>query len=250
MLRADLGGGTLLLGLAGPPTRRGRTRPPTWSCRESASARRPPLYSVLMGYKESPVGDVRRRGAAVIDALFTAFFGQHGRCVADMLNGPPGLVLPVPSTSRPPPAPLDRINGLGAHVLRALAGTSGGDSPLWGPDVLGRTGQPIGHMAPHPGAFEVPTWAAPLVSRHRVLLLDDTYVSGARAQSAAAALRRAGASRVLIVPLGRVIRPDRLPEHAALLARSRADRTDRTDDAPSCARCVVRQRDTGAGADE
>ncbi len=50
-----------------------------------------------------------------------------------------------------------------------------------------------------------------------MLLLDDTYVSGARAQSAAAALRLGGARSVLIVPLGRVIRPERFASHAAFM---------------------------------
>jgi hypothetical protein len=97
-------------------------------------------------------------------------------------------------------------------------------------------------MAAHPGAFEVPPWAGPIVADSRILLLDDTYVSGARAQSAAAALRLAGAWRVLIVPIGRVIRPDTIADHADLLARSRRSRAGKH----RCARCVVTQRDAAA----
>ena len=40
-----------------------------------------------------------------------------------------------------------------------------------------------------------------------VLLLDDTWVSGASAQSAAAALKLAGAARVALVVLGRHVNP-------------------------------------------
>ena len=40
-----------------------------------------------------------------------------------------------------------------------------------------------------------------------VLLIDDTWVSGASAQSAAAALRLAGARHVAIVVLGRHVNP-------------------------------------------
>jgi hypothetical protein len=40
-----------------------------------------------------------------------------------------------------------------------------------------------------------------------VLLLDDTWVSGASAQSASAALKLAGAGRVAIVVLGRHLNP-------------------------------------------
>jgi hypothetical protein len=195
-----------------------------------------------MGYKESPVDDVRRHCSVVVDHLFTWFLRQHRRCVFDQFRGPPMLVLPVPSTSRPGPPSLARVAGLNTHLPDALqCGTHA--PPLWCPDVLQRTVVPVGHMAAHPEAFEVPAWAGPLVTRTDVVLLDDTYVSGARAQSAAAALRRAGADMVLIVPLGRVIRPDTIAGHDAFLRRSRKSRA-----APHrCARCVIRQPRTGAG---
>jgi len=50
-----------------------------------------------------------------------------------------------------------------------------------------------------------------------VLLLDDTWVSGGSVQSAAVALKRAGAARVAVVVLGRHVNPDD-PGNAALLA--------------------------------
>ena len=206
-----------------------------------------PLYSVLIGYKESSVSEVRRLCAGLVVDWFSAFLWDHRSCVFELLTGPPTLVLPVPSTSRPPPPPLDRVDGLRDLVPDALDTTRHG-MPLWGPDILERTDAPVGHMAAHPGAFEVPSWAGPLVARSRIVLLDDTYVSGARSQSAAAALRRAGAHRVLIVVLGRVIRPDLIVEHAAFLQRSRKSRA-----APHrCARCVVRRQagaDAGAGTE-
>lgn len=40
-----------------------------------------------------------------------------------------------------------------------------------------------------------------------VLLLDDTWTTGARVQSAAYALKRAGVSRVVVVVLGRHVNP-------------------------------------------
>jgi hypothetical protein len=45
------------------------------------------------------------------------------------------------------------------------------------------------------------------LSSHRVLLIEDTFTSGARSQSAASALRVAGASAVAVVSAGRVIDP-------------------------------------------
>ncbi len=55
-----------------------------------------------------------------------------------------------------------------------------------------------------PARFEV---APRLTAGRRVLLLDDAWVSGVHMQSAAAALKMAGASHVAAVPIGRVISP-------------------------------------------
>ncbi|HXL96100.1 MAG TPA: hypothetical protein VN969_44890 [Streptosporangiaceae bacterium] len=52
----------------------------------------------------------------------------------------------------------------------------------------------------------------------RVLLLDDSWVSGASAQSAAVALKRAGAAKVAVVVLGRHLNPAE-PRASALAAR-------------------------------
>lgn len=46
------------------------------------------------------------------------------------------------------------------------------------------------------------------VRGHRILLVEDTFTTGARTQSAASALRIAGASAVGVVAAGRVIDPD------------------------------------------
>ncbi len=103
-------------------------------------------------------------------------------------------------------------------------------------------------MRPDAGAFAVPAEVSATVRGRRALLLDDTYVSGARAQSAAAALRRAGARSVVIVVVGRVLRPDRSPAHAAFLdavrVQSPADAGSVTLPA-RCCRCLQ----TGAGTE-
>jgi hypothetical protein len=118
----------------------------------------------------------------------------------------------VPSSARPGPTPLEAVDGLGALCLASLA-----PGAVWAPRVLQRAEGAIGHMRPNAGAFTVPdSWRATVMGA-RVVLIDDTYVSGARSQSAAAALRRAGARPLLIVPLGRVIRPERFAAHAALM---------------------------------
>lgn len=201
-----------------------------------------PLYSVLMGYKESPVAEVRRRSARKVEELLTEFLTEHRWCVFTLLGGFVDVVLPVPSSSRPGPPPLNGVPGLSKNVVSVLEGASCGILSPWCPTVLQRALAPVGHLQPDRHAFEVPAWARPMVGGSRILLIDDTYVSGARAQSAASALRDAGAHRVLIVPVGRVIRPDRVAEHAVFLKKSRTSRAR----GHRCARCVVTQSSAGA----
>jgi hypothetical protein len=171
-----------------------------------------PLYTVLMGYKESPVGEARRRFAPLVLGLFADFFAQHRTCLAGATAGEVDLVLPVPSSARPGPTPLAAIAGLGA-----LCAASVSPGAMWAPGLLQRAAGEIGHMRPNARAFGVPDEWRATVKGARVVLVDDTYVSGARSQSAAAALRRAGAAPLLIVPMGRVIRPARFATHAAFM---------------------------------
>ncbi|MGP0030570.1 MAG: hypothetical protein ACLPVF_08700 [Acidimicrobiales bacterium] len=184
------------------------------------------LYTVLMGYKESPVDAARRRFARLVGEHFATLFGDHAACVRALLGGGIDVVLPVPSSSRPGRSSLEGVRDLGDLVVSAF-----GPGAHWMPGLLRRSGAPVGHMRPHARAFAPTDQAA--VRHARVLLLDDTYVSGARAQSASAALGSSGARAIVIVPVGRVLRPDRVAAHAAYLAavRQRVWRRGR------CCRC-------------
>jgi hypothetical protein len=170
-----------------------------------------PLYRVLMGYKESPVDDARRRFAPLLRTLVDDFLSVHAPCVVAAAGGPLDYALPVPSTARPGGPPLDGVDGLAASV-RTHTGVR------WRPDLLTRAAAPLGHMRPDRGAYAVGPGGRAEVAGTRILLLDDTYVSGARAQSAAAALRGSGARSVVVVALGRVLRPDRSALQADFLS--------------------------------
>jgi hypothetical protein len=176
-----------------------------------------PLYAVLLGYKESPVAEARQRFGTIVAALLRAFLLQDARRLEGAVGGPIDVVALVPSTHRPGPAPLALVAGLADEVVSLLP------AARWAPALLRRAELPDGrpavaHMRPDPAAFTVAPPDRAGLRGARVLLLDDTYVSGARSQSAAAALQRAGA-RVVIGPLGRVLRPGRVARHADFLRR-------------------------------
>jgi hypothetical protein len=174
-----------------------------------------PLYTVLLGYKESPVAEARLRFCTIVRALLGAFLLGDGGRLQGAVGGPIDVVALVPSTHRPGPAPLALVDGLAEDVAGALP------AARWAPALLRRADQPggrapVAHMRPDAGAFAVPPPERAALRGARVLLLDDTYVSGARAQSAAAALQRVGA-RTVIGPLGRVLRPSRVARHTDFL---------------------------------
>jgi hypothetical protein len=146
-------------------------------------------------------------------ALLLAFLHDHGRCVWRRAGMPaPGRLAVVPSGSgRPGPHPLLR---LAAPYLRL--------PPVPLAIRPGSQGRDL-----DPDRFRAGT----TVAGAGVLLLDDSWVSGASAQSAAVALRLAGARHVAIVVLGRHVNPAD-PGSAALAARLVPARYD-----PAC--CAV-----------
>ena len=139
-------------------------------------------------YKSDMAGASAAR--AFLQALLLVFLRDHARCVWQYAAMPPPTrVAVVPSGQGRP----------GAHPLLSLF------SPylvLPRLAVAVRPGEPPGR-ALNPRRFTVGRGAA----GESVLLLDDTWVSGASAQSAAVALRMAGARHVAVVVLGRHINP-------------------------------------------
>jgi hypothetical protein len=140
-------------------------------------------------------------------ALLLTFLHDHGRCVWRHASMPvPGRLAVVPTgCGRPGPHPL--LEMAGPYLRMPVTGL------VIRPGEQGRD--------PNPDRF-ISERSGPGAS---VLLLDDSWVSGASAQSAAAALKRGGARYVAVVVLGRHVDPAdrRSAPLAARLAPRRYD---------------------------
>lgn len=122
-------------------------------------------------------------------ALLLAFLHDHGRCVWRQAGlAAPGYLAVVPTGGGRP----------GSHPLLELA------APFVRlPRAKLVTG--LGYQARDPDETR---FQAERVRPHAdILLLEDSWVSGSSAQSAAAALKRAGARRVVVIVLGRHLDP-------------------------------------------
>jgi len=137
---------------------------------------------------DTPPGSAHRvadAAAAVLRALLLVFLRDHGSCIwraAGMTNPTHVAVVPT-ARGRPGPHPLRVLIApyLQSPWAELTARTRDERTRDLDPDRFA--------AAPVPGA--------------RVLLVDDTWTTGASAQSAAMALRRAGARSVATIVLGR-----------------------------------------------
>ena len=150
----------------------------------------------LRGYKDAPTAEARRlHRRRVVDELATWIDGFGDR--VDRRLGAWTVVTPVPSTRRPGPAPagalLDAVPALAARHLPLLARGTG---------ALGHLTARRDGFAPAPGVDRAG------LEELDVLVFDDSVTTGARSQSAAAALRLAGVDVVGILAVGRALPPE------------------------------------------
>ncbi len=147
-----------------------------------------PLNRALRGYKDDPLDVVRQEAAAGLAAVLERFLCAHEACAAAAAGVAAfSLVTTVPARA-------DRNRG----PLRALVRGC--------PSVVGRYARalaPAGERPP-PHRFAAERFRALMrLDGAAVLLIDDTWTTGASAQSAAHALKRAGARRVALIVVGR-----------------------------------------------
>ena len=147
----------------------------------------------LRGYKDGRTAEVRARYRCELVSGLAVWTAVHGGALVRR-TGPWSVVTTVPSTRRPGPAPaealVDGVPDLADRHLRLLGRGNGAVDHL----QAARDG-----FAPLPGVDRAGLDGLP------VLVFDDSLTTGARAQSAAAALRLAGGRVVGILAVGRAL---------------------------------------------
>lgn len=199
-----------------------------YPCSQAVYLNPPPILPITMSvaggtvhrhlrmYKDAPDAGTRERLTMRLAALLSLFMEKHATCVGDW-----DIVTCVPSATRVAMAPvvaklrlfLDRD----AHTLAHTGGA--GDHAL------------------DADQFEV----VAKVRGRRVLLLDDTFTTGAKLFSAVAALRAAGAEIVGPVVIGRHVQESWGPSQAMMTWLA-----DRQWHDSRCCRCGGATRDEGS----
>lgn len=156
------------------------------------AVKREQLAHELWHYKYDVDGNVRFRLTTRLAAILWRFLGQHETHIAEAVGTPEfNIVTTVPGTQ-----PREEVHPL-EHIVGKLVGqTKDRYEPLL---VRGRGSA----AAKHSLAADRYAAARSLLDGPRVLLIDDTWTTGGNAQSAALALRSAGAEKVAIVVIGR-----------------------------------------------
>jgi predicted amidophosphoribosyltransferase len=153
------------------------------------------LHRALWGYKHL-AGDVAKRLRMELAAVLWRYLAQHERCIARAAAVQAfDLVTTVPSGFR------DRDK---RHPLRPIVGELVGPTRERHRRLLERTDIEVPERESHAERYR----SRRALDGQAVLLVDDTWTSGASAQSAAAALREAGAGPVAAVVIGRHLNRD------------------------------------------
>ena len=157
----------------------------------SYSIAREQLHHALASYKRLD-GDPARHLTAILAAILWRFLSEHETCIARAAADTDrfDLVTTVPSGD---PTRDER------HPLRTIVGDLVGPTRERHQRLLRRTPAQTSPRTFSTAKFEATTH----LNHESVLLIDDTWTTGASAQSAAAALKAAGAERIAAVVIGR-----------------------------------------------
>jgi hypothetical protein len=145
--------------------------------------------AVLRNFKNHPRRRERARCGSIVRETLRLGVSLHEQCVGTMVGQPVSARVVIPSlTSR-----------IGIHPMLSIADTLG----LAGDVVLRPALDARCDRVVDPEKFIIHG----AVSGRHVLVLDDVWTTGSNAQSAALALRRAGAAAVSVVVIARWLNP-------------------------------------------
>jgi adenine/guanine phosphoribosyltransferase-like PRPP-binding protein len=146
-------------------------------------------YGRLINYKNGSDQD-----HTLVSALIAAYLTAHESRIAELLGGAISRITVVPSTRgrrfavHPLARAVQRSRFFGERLVNA---------------VTHRLGEQIARQEYKPSIYAID---GAMVAGERVVLIEDLWVSGARAVSAAGGLLEAGAASVVILPIAREIR--------------------------------------------
>lgn len=170
-------------------------------------------YSALSQYK----GGFHAELGLVIATVAHHFLHSRAARIREALGGEADIISPVPSKRAGvtyETQPLRIALARATAIASRLAHTLRHDPAI-----------PVGRTRYQPEAF---TAGPTPVAGRRVLLIEDSWVTGATAISAAGALLNAGAASVLVMPIARIIRSGFWPEdHPYRAAMTQAWEPDR-----------------------
>src|SRR5271166_3575521 len=152
------------------------------------------MHGLLRGYKDAPSTEARAARIFALAALVELWLAANADAVRARFSGGWDLVTTVPSSRGRAGSPAEAL-------VEAIPGLAELDRPL-----LVRGDEPLGHLvASRRGYVASPGIDRRALHARKVLVFDDTVTTGARAQSAAAALRECGARVAGILVVGRVL---------------------------------------------
>lgn len=187
------------------------------------------LHRILFGYKRLP-GELAHRLRAELAAILRRFLEGHEQCLARAAGAASfELVTTVPSGDR------HRDDG---HPLREVVASALGSTSWRHERLLRRTAFEVGERE-----FDALKYIAvrPL-DGEAVVVIDDTWTTGANAQSAAAALKAVGAGPVAALVIGRHVHREWHHNHERLAA------LEGTFDWSRCVLCATAPRSARASA--
>ena len=147
------------------------------------------MHRLLRGYKDAPMAEARSICTSQLAGILRWWLSEHGDRLLARTGGPWDVVVGVPSSQRPM-APVDvLVDAVPALARQHLS-------------LLVRGPEPTDHLVASNGGDGCGEGG------RRALVVDDSFTTGARAQSAVAALRIAGIRVAGVLVVGRVVAPD------------------------------------------